>query len=466
MSRQKKESGFWGFVQDFQGDKVIWMIVLVLIMVSILAISSSTPLLAIQSKSTRTAIINEQFLISGLGLGIIAFCYSVIRKIGFLRVISQLGYGVSMFLLLCLAIRVKTPFFRASEINGAVRALTIFGFQLHVFEFVKIFMVMYLSWAIHVYHERWNDDGSSRNREKGFTLAELLSETKSFAWMGERKWQLFLYIFFPILCVSVLILLGSVSSTLFIGAIMLVTILIGGIRIRDMLIYGVVGIGLVAGCIGLYFVSGGKIFQRFGTAVGRITLASEDPEEELKKLPKGTAEFQEKLDQIRQPISAKVAVSEGGIFGKGPGRSTQRYVVPVMFEDYMFSFIVEEYGILGAILVLILYGGLLARGWILVRNSENMFAKTAISGLVLLISGQAVMHMLINVDLFPLTGQTLPMISHGNSSFLAFSLAFGIILSISRMVKAKMDKIAAEVKPIVEKTDEIRESLNDLDQID
>ena len=121
---------------------------------------------------------------------------------------------------------------------------------------------------------------------------------------------------------------------------------------------------------------------------------------------------------------------------------------------------------MAAILVLILYGGLLARGWILVRNSENMFAKTAISGLVLLISGQAVMHMLINVDLFPLTGQTLPMISHGNSSFLAFSLAFGIILSISRMVKAKMDKIAAEVKPIVEKTDEIRESLNDLDQID
>ena len=75
-------------------------------------------------------------------------------------------------------------------------------------------------------------------------------------------------------------------------------------------------------------------------------------------------------------------------------------------------------------------------------------------------------HMLEDYLLFPLTGQTLPMISHGNSSFLAFSLAFGIILSISRMVKAKMDKIAAEVKPIVEKTDEIRESLNDLDQID
>ena len=172
------------------------------------------------------------------------------------------------------------------------------------------------------------------------------------------------------------------------------------------------------------------------------------------------------LSTHEKPISAKVAVSEGGIFGKGPGRSTQRYVVPVMFEDYMFSFIVEEYGILGAILVLILYGGLLARGWILVRNSENMFAKTAISGLVLLISGQAIMHMLINVDLFPLTGQTLPMISHGNSSFLAFSLAFGIILSISRMVKTKMDKLAAEAKPIVENNDEIKASLDDLDQID
>ena len=120
--------------------------------------------------------------------------------------------------------------------------------------------------------------------------------------------------------------------------------------------------------------------------------------------------FQKILDETMQPVSAKVAVSEGGFFGKGPGNSTQRYVVSVMYEDYIFSFIVEEYGMIGALVILILYGSLLARGSIIVRNCDNHYAKTMIAGLVLLVSGQALMHILINVDLFPLTGQTLPMI--------------------------------------------------------
>ena len=81
-----------------------------------------------------------------------------------------------------------------------------------------------------------------------------------------------------------------------------------------------------------------------------------------------------------------------------------------------------------------------------------------------MISGQALMHMVINVDLGPLTGQTLPMISHGNSSFLAFSLAFGLILSISKMVKKKMDKETAQAAPIL--SDEVRDRLDELEQLD
>ena len=147
---------------------------------------------------------------------------------------------------------------------------------------------------------------------------------------------------------------------------------------------------------------------------------------------------------MKQPVSAKIAIHEGGLFGKGPGRSTQRYVVPIMFEDYMFSFIVEEYGLMGGILVIILYISLLARGSIIVRNCDNHFAKTAIAGLVVLITGQAMMHIMINCDLGPLTGQTLPMVSLGKSSFLMFSLAFGIILSISRIAKRKIAREAAK----------------------
>jgi cell division protein FtsW len=137
-----------------------------------------------------------------------------------------------------------------------------------------------------------------------------------------------------------------------------------------------------------------------------------------------------------------------------------------MFEDYMFSFIVEEYGLLGAILVIILYGSLLARGSLIAKSCENYFAKSAVAGLVMLIACQAAMHMLINVDLGPLTGQTLPMISHGNSSFLAFCVAFGIILAISRISAAQVKKTTDEDKPLIEKRDEVNDGLDALDSFE
>lgn len=446
-----------GFIQrtidGIQGDKIIWMIVLMLVMISILAISSSTPLLALQTGSTRSAIINEQILVAVLGLGIILFCYFCFKKIGFVRALSQFGFFLSLGMLLCLAADIKTPFLQAANINGATRALNIMGFQLHVFEFVKVFMVMYLAWACQAYKEK-----------DGFMIATKLAENPRFAFLKNKNWQVMLYIFLPVYLVCGLILMGSVSSTLFIGMIMFVTVFIGGVKLKDCklsAIAGVVGVILVALILA---ATGSEVFERIPTAVSRIAMASEDPEEQLLKLQRGTPEFQDALDKVKQPISAKVAVSEGGLIGKGPGRSTQRYVVPVMFEDYMFSFIIEEYGILGALLVIILYGSLLARGSILAKNCKSQFAKVAIAGLVIMISGQALMHMVINVDLGPLTGQTLPMISHGNSSFLAFSLAFGLILSISKMVKKKMDKETAQAAPIL--SDEVRDRLDELEQLD
>jgi len=190
--------------------------------------------------------------------------------------------------------------------------------------------------------------------------------------------------------------------------------------------------------------------------------------EAIRTAPRNSSEFQEALDKLKQPFSAKIAIHEGGLVGKGPGRSTQRYVVPIMFEDYMFSFIVEEYGLLGGILVIILYISLLARGSIIARNCDNHFAKTAVAGLVILITGQAMMHIMINCDMGPLTGQTLPLVSHGNSSFLMFSIAFGIILSISKMARRKIAREAAKAAPLVEheEVNEIESGLNDLDALE
>ena len=428
--KRRSHSSAWSFVDDFKGDKIIFMIVLILIMISILAISSSTPLLAIQTRSTRSAIIREQVIIAILGLGLLFVTYQVSPKI--LRFISKYGFVLSLGMLLCLFVRIKLPFMKAVEINGAVRALSIGGFQLHVFEFVKILMVMYLAWAVSAY------------KNDSFKLANSLSQIDRLSFMEGDFAKKCMYIYGPIILVAVLIMDGSVSSMLFIGLVMGVTVLVGGIKIREIipvLLFAVLVIGL---CGGVYFASGKTKFQRIGTAISRVVMFSQDDEEVLASTRPGTVEFAETLDKVRQPLGAKVAVMEGR-HPKGPGGSTQKYIVPVMFEDYMFSFIVEEYGVLGAIFILILYGSLLARGSRIVRYCDNIYAKTLVAGLVLLIAGQALMHMLINVGLAPMTGQTLPLISHGKSSFLAFAIAFGIILGISKQAEKKLQ---ADIVPL------------------
>ena len=96
---------------------------------------------------------------------------------------------------------------------------------------------------------------------------------------------------------------------------------------------------------------------------------------------------------------------------------------------------------------MILYLSVLARGCMIVRFCDTCFAKVAVAGLCLLITGQAFMHILVNVNIGPLTGQTLPLISHGSSSFLCFSVAFGVLLSISRLARKKVDAQIAEVQP-------------------
>ena len=168
-----------------------------------------------------------------------------------------------------------------------------------------------------------------------------------------------------------------------------------------------------------------------------------------------------------QPYSAKIAIHQGAGLGKGPGQSTQRYVVPDMPEDYMFSFILEEYGLMGGLVALVLYVSLMARGVLIVKScGNNIFAQCAVFGLVMLISGQAFLHMLVNCDLGPLTGQTLPMLSHGASAFICFSIAFGIILSISRASSKKVEQLTRKAEPLVDLVTELEDQLNQTQQYD
>ncbi len=456
-NKETGRKGLWSIIDSIEGDKVIWIIVLLLILISVLAIFSSTPLL---SEESRIAIMQKHGLVALGGLAMIFFMYKFITKIWVYRVLSQLGFALTFILLLILDLKLDLGFIKSQTINGATRTLGVLGVQVHVFEVAKVAMVMYLAWAMHASRQ---DEEAMRDgrRTTSFWIANSLAETKAFSFMAKPFWKRVFYIYVPSLIVCAMIAPGSNSSALFVAIVLGGTMIIGGIPFREILLAagGLVAAALLLACI--HFASDGKFMPRLETFFNRMEAQYDT--ESLDGLKPGSKEFYAALDEIRQPYGAKVAIHEGGLIGKGSGNSTQKYSVTHIYSDYMFSFLIEEYGLLGGILVIILYISLIARSSMIARLCGNEFAKIAVGGLAFLITGQAFMHMLVNVDIGPMTGQTLPLISDGASAFLMSCVAFGIILSISRMAKKKIQSIEESV---LLATDDIQERITILEQID
>ena len=153
-----------------------------------------------------------------------------------------------------------------------------------------------------------------------------------------------------------------------------------------------------------------------------------------------------------QSNQAKIAISTGGLFGKAPGKSTQRNMLPQSNSDFIFAIIIEEYGLLfGAVPLILAYMILLFRGITIARKCETAFPAYMVMGLIVMIVIQAMLNMMVAVGLFPVTGQTLPMVSWGRTSVLMMSFSIGAILSVSRVVNAR---IKNEELPEEEVTDE------------
>ena len=419
----------WHRLQNPEGDKVILIIVLLLILISFLAIFSSTPLLP--SQESRLGTMRDHGMVALLGVGLIALLYHF--DIKWIKYLSQIGFGLSFVMLTMLILKVDLGFLRAETINGATRNFSLFGIQIHVFEVVKVAMVMYLAWAMTAINE---DKQARKEKRKTETLSLanwLPTKHPKLKRVKKTIWKRALYVYLPSLVVIGMLFIGSGSSSILTFLVLVGMMIIGGMPVKELAIAGAVGVCCIGMMIGIYFISDGKYCERAGTFVSRLT--TDYDMDSLEGL-KGDA-YYNMLDEIRQPESAKVAVHEGKLIGKGIGNSTQKYQVDNIYGDYMFSFLVEEYGLIGGIFVIFLYVSLLARSSIIASKCENDFEKYAIGGLAILISGQAFLHILVNVDIGPMTGQTLPLISHGSSAFLVFCIAFGIILSISRLAGKK-----------------------------
>ena len=448
MEDENRKEGFTGQVMNlmerFAGDKVIFLIALFLMLISVISLFSSTPRLASDLGTDRMSIMLDQVKWVAIGFGVILALYFLGRPQWY-RKASMLGFGVSFALLFIVALNLNLGVVRAGTMNGARRLLIIFGQKIHIYEFVKLFMIMYLGWALDTFKKgefNW--------------LPRLAGRFQRLEFLNKDIWQKIVYIYLPILLTVVMVSTGSNSSALFMGFIMIVMVVVGGLDFKDVAVVGAIlllGFGLMFGAYKLGILKE----TRLGTLVSRLTNDDDATMQKLLTSERNTKAWQEAKDELSQPVGALLAIKEGGLLGKGIGNSTQKYQVPVIFSDYMFSFIVEETGLWGALILILLYFSLLARGTLVAKMCENYYDKMIVAGLIILVTGQAFMHMAVNVHLpfVPQTGQTLPLVSHGANSFLVFAMVFGILLSISRDARENMEKKEAEAdaNPIIEHDD-------------
>ena len=236
----------------------------------------------------------------------------------------------------------------------------------------------------------------------------------------------------PVFFVLMLILPANFSTTAIVFLMVMMLTFIGGYPIRYLAI--IIG----AGILGLaLFVLVAKAFpdamdNRVDTWISRIENFANGEDTE--------ADYQIE--------NAKIAIASGGIHGKGPGKSTQKNVLPQSSSDFIFAIIIEEYGLIGGLVLLTMYSWLLFRIVIVSQKSDTVFGKLLVLGVGLPIIFQALINMAVAVELFPVTGQTLPLISSGGTSIWMTCLAIGIILSVSAKREQIKDREINEDNPL------------------
>lgn len=378
------------------GDKVIWTIVFLLSLISMFLIYSASSSVAHMKGSTNFAYLIKQVQYVLMGFAALYICYRI--PLGWYRGLANFILLASIFLLAI------TPLV-GGAVNGAHRWIQIGGFTFQPAEVAKIAIVLYLARALEICR---------------------LDTFKEFL----------IRIIAPVGITCVLILIGSVSSALFVGLISVIMLIIAGVKWNYIFKAGGIAAGAVL-LIVILHLAGVTIFSRLDTALSRLSKFFTKTEIVEEMTPE---ERQKEADKTYQADMAKVAISSVGVFGKGPGKSTQRYFLPHPDSDYIYTIVIEEYGLLGGMGVLMLYLWFLFRCIILIKNCSKTFTALTVAGLGLLITVQAFLHILVNVGYLPVTGHTLPMLSRGGTSLIILSCAFGIILSVSRTIDVTSQK--------------------------
>jgi len=229
-----------------------------------------------------------------------------------------------------------------------------------------------------------------------------------------------------ILIICGLILPANFSTAAILFTTSLTLLFLGRVNLKY--IFGLIAVGLVAITIFVLIVINlpEENRGRLSTWIKRIEVFLD-----IKK----DFSIEEGEDGNYQVEQAKIAIVNGGIIGRGPGNSMQRNFLPHPYSDFIFAIIIEEYGLIGAVFMLLFYLILLYRAGVIVRKCNSQFAAFLAIGLTFMLVFQALMNMAVAVNLMPVTGQTLPFVSMGGTSIIFTSAAFGVILNVSRTVK-------------------------------
>ncbi|MFN3529265.1 MAG: FtsW/RodA/SpoVE family cell cycle protein [Bacteroidia bacterium] len=366
-----------------RGDRTIWLIVGILTLASMLVVYSSTGTLAYKARGGNT----EYFLIKHSALavfGLIVMYFVHHLPYRYFSRIAQILLFLSIPLLVYTLIK-------GTSLNEASRWITIplINQTFQSSDLAKLALFMYLA----------------------RTLARKQDEIKSWS-------QAFLPVIAPVFIISFLIAPANLSTAMLVFFTSLMVMFIGRISMRQIGLMLAVG-SLVLGSF--VFVSYQLGWFRAKTWVNRVEtfVAGSDKEEAY------------------QTQQAKIAIATGGLLGKGPGKSTQRNFLPHPYSDFIYATILEEYGLLGGAFVVLLYLGLLYRVTRIVIRAPQAFGALLAIGLCLMLVIQAMVNMAVAVNLFPVTGQTLPLLSMGGTSIIFTSIAFGIILSVSREIESE-----------------------------
>jgi cell division protein FtsW len=385
------------------GDKTIWGLVLLLGLVSLLVVYSATGSLAYKMYRGNTEVyLFKQFAFIIIGFLVIYFAhrvnytiYSKIAKVIFLLSIPLLFY---------------TLFFGVTLNEGSRWIkLPIINLTMQTSDLAKLGLFMY--------------------------LARLLSRRQKNIKDFKRG---FIPVILPVAITCMLIAPANLSTALLLGASCMLLLFIGRVSGKHLLmVMGVAAVPVIA------LIMAAVISHKTADVDEEVVVKKEQSSRLTARVSTWVSRVENFIysdkdagdDNMYQVNQAKIAIAKGGILGKGPGNSEQRNFLPQAYNDFIYAIIIEEYGLIGGALIIFIYLVFLYRSIRLFKRCPYAFGAFLALGLSFTLVIQAMANMAVNVNLFPVTGVTLPLVSMGGSSFLFTCLSIGIILSVARNVE-------------------------------